>query len=117
MRKRTINFTADTIFWYAIYLMPVLAYLIYLINAGATPLSFDGFLTSINLGILADNVFVNTLADIFGAGGLVPVFADNGAFIALVWFALMNLLHVFIDLILVLPRLCHKFLDKIGGKD
>ena len=33
MRKKTVNHLADTIFWYALYFLPVLAYLIFVFSA------------------------------------------------------------------------------------
>ena len=69
MRKRTINNLADTIFWYLIYMLPVVGYLLYLIaepSSGTTLVSFSSFFTNVGIGFVSDNIVVNTLKDIFG---------------------------------------------------
>lgn len=118
MRKRTVKTVADTAFWYLLYFLPVLGFLLYLLampSGGVTLVGFTEFLQATGFEILTDNIIVTTLADIFGAGGVIPVFANNAVFVIFAWYVVVYLCHVCVDLLLCLPRLVHKGLEKLSG--
>lgn len=120
MRKRTISSLADTIFWYLVYLLPVIGYLLYLIAepaSGTSLVSFDIFFTNIGLGLVSDNVVVSTLKDIFGTGGILPLFTTDTPFIIFGWFVCTFITHLAVDFLLFIPRLAHKWMNKFTQGD
>lgn len=120
MRKRTISNLADTIFWYLVYLLPVIGYLLYLIaepSSGTSLVSFESFFTNIGLGLVSDNVVVSTLKDIFGTGGVLPLFTTDTPFIIFGWFVCTFITHLAVDFLLFIPRLAHKWMNKFTQGD
>ena len=120
MRKRTINTFADTIFWYLIYFLPVLVYLLYLIAepaSGTSLISFSTCFDTIGLGFVSDNIVVSSLKDIFGTGGLLPLFSSDTPFIIFGWFICTYITHLAVDFLLFIPRLAHKWLNKFTQGD
>lgn len=117
MRKRQVNHLADTIFWYMLYFLPVLGFLIYLIAepaGGTTLVTFSDFLSGIGFNFVADNPLISTLSDIFGANGVLPIFQNNDVFIIFAWYFGIYFCHIAVDLLLCLPRICHKWLNRLG---
>lgn len=120
MRKRTINTIADTIFWYVIYFLPVLVYLFYLILApvsGASLAPFTSYFDAVGLGFVADNVVISTLKEIFGIGGILPLFSTDLPFIIFAWFVCTFIVHLAVDFLLFIPRIAHKWLNKFTQGD
>ena len=121
MRKRTINHLADTIFWYLLYFLPVIAYLLYMLvepGAGTTAvLSIEEFFNSIGLGFVSDNVVLTALSSIFGADGVLPLFSTNTPFLILTWFVAVYIAHLAVDFILFIPRLAHKFMNSFTREE
>lgn len=120
MRKRTINNVADTIFWYLIYMLPVVGYLLYLIaepSSGTTLVSFSSFFNNVGIGFPSDNIVVNTLKEIFGAGGVLPLFATDTPFIIFGWFVCTYITHLAVDFLLFIPRLAHKWMNKFTRQE
>lgn len=115
MRKRTVNHIADTVFWYALYFLPVIAFFLYLIaepSSSTVAVDFEAFFEGIGLGIVTDNVIITTLKDIFGQSGLVPIFSTNTPFIIFTWFIGVYIMHLCVDFVLFIPRIAHKWLKK-----
>ena len=120
MRKRSVNHLFDTIFWYLIYALPLLGYLFYLIAepaSGTTIVSFSAFFDSVGIGFVSDNVIVNALKQLFGVGGIMPLFATDTPFILFGWFICTFIGHLAVDFLLFIPRICHKFFDKFYQGD
>lgn len=115
MRKSKILFICDTVFWYIIYFLPVIMYGIYLIHASESGvlLSIDAFCstyfgTVINYG----NPIFQVLIQIFGANGILPFFTNSYFVLNIItYFASMVIIHLCVDFVLFIPRLCHKWLD------
>lgn len=108
-------FFADTFFWYLLYLFPVLAYLVYYFAEGYTSATFAGFMSQ-NLGFVFDssNIIFVTIQDLFGSSGVLPLWSTDSTGITLIvtWFVTVFVVHLAVDFILFIPRLCHKFMDK-----
>lgn len=117
MRKRNIVFIADTIFWYLIYFLPVILYGIYMIHGAesGTLIDFRTFVeSSLFMSVsTTDNVIYTALYSLFGSSGIIPMFASNNSYILVVvaYFATMVIIHLAVDFLLFIPRLCHKWLD------
>lgn len=116
MRKRTINNIADKLFWLVVALLPLVLYALqffaYELNAITDFQSFYDYMT--NFGIIGDSVVVSALTDIFGVGGVLPMFSANSApLLFLAWFVQVEIVHLAVDFLVFIPRLSHKFMDKI----
>lgn len=116
MRKSKILFICDTVFWYIIYFLPVIMYGIYMIHASenSTILTMEEFIFY-NLGTaisISYNPIYNVLNSLFGSSGILHVFGDSSyILVILTYFASMVIIHLCIDFVLFIPRLCHKWLD------
>lgn len=107
MRKKTLTFAFDTIFWYAIYLLPILAYLVVL---KTTNLSFTDWMLSWDL--YPTSMLLSSLNELFADNGILPLFSipNSGFVLFSAWFIITNIVHLFVDFILFIPRLCHKYM-------
>lgn len=121
MRKKTVDHCADTLFWYLLYLFPVLGYMLYLFvepGTGATLLSFETFCSNIGVSFFTDNIVLSSLTSIFGVEGVLPLFNSSAPFIMFTWFVCVFIAHLAVDFLLFIPRLAHKWLRGFydGGK-
>lgn len=111
MKKKTILTLADTIFWYLVYMLPVIVYLLNIFPNGAV--SFDTLLSSTGFNIVTSNIVTTTFNSIFATGGIMPLFALNSPMIIIIsWFIFAVILHLMADFILFIPRLAHKWMNK-----
>ena len=121
MRKRVVSHVADTVFWYLLYFLPVLAYLLFLIAepaSGTAVIDFMTFFESLGLGFVSDNVIISSLSCIFGTDGVFPIFSTDVPFVIFTWFIGTYILHLAVDFILFIPRFAHKWLNKLtNGED
>lgn len=100
----------DTLFWWIIYALPVLVWLISL--STDTPV-FTDLLSVINQGFSNNSVIYDSLYKTIGQGSLIDLPLIGDAQLQLfVWFISANVLHLFVDFILFIPRLCHNWLEK-----
>lgn len=116
MRKRTISTLADTLFWYILYALPVLAYLVTLIHFPAVPIAT--YFTD-NLGfVFSDtNPIFTALSQLFGSDGLLPFFANDSFITIVTWFCTVFVVHLAVDVVLFIPRFCHKLINKATQGD
>lgn len=115
MRKKTVNHLADTIFWYFLYFLPVIAFLLFLIAEPSTTgnaVNFLTFIESCGFGFVQDNFIVAGLRDIFGTGGIMPFFNTDVPFVIFTWYVGVIIAHLFVDFIIFIPKLAHKWLNK-----
>ena len=78
-------------------------------------IGFDYFMHDIGFGFATDNIVVNSLEEIFGANGVMPIFSTDTPFIIFAWFICVFLIHLVVDFLLFLPRLAHKWMNEFGG--
>ena len=138
MRKKTLKFTVEKIFWYLLLLLPIISYLIWLCAmSGAMNLTslqdMDGIIILQSLkdlsmfssfcdaqGILFDssNVIFTTFVSLFGSSGVFPVFDTAGN--AVVWYMTyivhMYIFRIIVEVLSFLPELCHKFKERMLGE-
>lgn len=115
MRKKTISHVADTIFWYLIYFLPVIFYLIFTLSLEpvlTNVINFETYFASVGFGFATDNVVVNTMISLFGVNGVLPIFSTNVPFIIFSWFICTYILHLMVDFLIFIPRLCHKWMKQ-----
>lgn len=114
MRKRNVAYLLDKIFWYVVYMLPLLIWLIILIRNGFdTTYTLSMVFETLGLGIVTDNVILTSLMSIVGVGGVFPIFASNEILIFFTWFIGTLITHLFVDFILFIPRLAHKWLGAL----
>lgn len=120
MRKRTVKCVADTVFWYVLYFLPVLAYGLFLFihpsgSGSVEPIGFESFLESVGFTIATDNIIYSTVLELFGVGGMLPFFNSSAPVIIISWYCGMVLIHLAVDFILFIPKLAHKWMNGVTG--
>lgn len=115
MRKRNVKNLFDTIFWYLIYAFPLIAYLINTSINGV--IAFESFITTLGFDFVSSNVITQGLVAIFGSSGILPLFITNAPLYIFAWFVWCLIIHVMVDALAFLPRLCHSFEDSFTTRD
>lgn len=116
MRKRTIANLVDSAFWFLVSILPLALYLItcfsYKLQSATDSLTaFLPFMK--NLGLMDSGIIYNSLSDLFGSSGILPLFsADNNAILLfLSYFVSVQIVHLAVDFLLFIPRLAHKYMN------
>lgn len=115
MKKCSFTDILDDLFWYIVYLLPIIGYLIY---AFRNPNNADNMLEYFELNFsLVPNIIESTLQDIFGTSGIFPLFENNGFIISfLAYFVGCVIIHLAVDFLLFIPRLSHKWMSKFVSR-
>lgn len=109
MRKKTFYYIFDTILWALIALLPLIIWVFGNIHNNLELNSIFSTLGVVNSGVVYD-----TLVGIFGNDGVLPLFSNNSNLaLFFTYFVNVSIVHLLIDFILFIPKLCHKWLDKI----
>ena len=117
MRKKTLNEFFDNIFWYGVYLLPIFCMLLVTLQTGSF-VSLSTALTSCGLSLLANNPILSVIGQIFGSTGVLPLFNSPDVLIFVSYFISTFILHLLVDFVLFIPRLCHKWTKSLyGGND
>lgn len=117
MRKRNFKYALDNIFWYILYILPVLCYIITIASRRGTevvalPVYFENF------GVpMVSDVVNSALSAVFGADGVLPLYGFSTALPALSWFVSLMIVHLAIDVLLFIPRFAHKYMDKFSKEE
>lgn len=112
MRKKTINRVADTIFWYLLYFLPILGFLILLaIRPDVIP-TFSDVFNMLGLNVVTSGTIYTSLDSVFGTSGILPLFIETGLLQFFTYFISVFIAHLFVDFMLFIPRLTHKWMNK-----
>lgn len=116
MRKRTIANLVDSAFWLLVSILPLALYLITCLSykLQSTTDSLTAFLPFMkNLGLMDSGIIYNSLVDLFGSSGILPLFsADNNAILLfLSYFVSVQIVHLAVDFLLFIPRIGHKYMN------
>lgn len=104
-KKHNLN----KIFWQIIYMLPIFSYLIALIH-NQSAIFMNGY------GINDNNIIYTTLYNIFGENGILPIFNNNNVILLFfTYFIGMEILHITVDILVMLPRIAQSFNDKINN--
>ena len=116
MRKRTIANLVDSAFWFLVSILPLALYLItclsYKLQSSTDTLTaFLPFMK--NLGLMDSGIIYNSLSDIFGSGGILPLFSaeNNAILVFLSYFVSVEIVHLAVDFLLFIPRIGHKYMN------
>lgn len=115
MRKKTLKTLFDSLFWYFVYLLPLILLTVSIFRTG-TITSLSSVMGSIGVNILENNFIYTSLLDIFGTGGIFPLFIQTDLLMFLTYFISAFLLHLFVDIILFIPRFAMNLSDNFGKK-
>lgn len=116
MRKRNFNFYFDKLFWAVIVLLPIFILLLSWFRLGTTQVTLTSVLTG--MGVSNNNVIYSTLVSIFGEGGSAfNLFTATDIYYFATYMVGIELLHLLVDFLLFIPRLCHKFMHKFTQED
>lgn len=119
MRKRNIPVFFDHLFWFLMWLLPALFYLFnylaYDINTtGITILGFSEFIVN-NFGISSTSTLYTALSSVFADTsylGVIDNTITNSLILYIVYIFFIELVHIFVDVILFIPRFAHNFIAK-----
>lgn len=112
MKKKVIKI-ADTVFWYLLYFFPVVAYLFFIFaepSSGTHLVSLTDFFASLGIDFFVDNIILTALNQMFGPAGILPFFGDIAPLYFVAWYGCMLLVHLMVDFLIFIPKLCHKWL-------
>lgn len=116
MRTKTIETLIDRLFWALVLILPMVAYVI-INHHGSTD-----FISVLNQFYINDtNVIYTALVEMFGTGGYLPFIdttSTNPLILYMAYFFCVELVHIVVDVLLFVPRICVKMLDKasqVGG--
>lgn len=116
MREKKINHILDVVFWQFVYLLPLFAYLFYLMpfNDGSVGVtSFSQFINDIGFGFIAGNNPIYTaLESLFGSVDFLEAFNSNGVLLFASYYGNVTLIHLVIDFLLFIPHICMQWMDK-----
>lgn len=108
MRKKTIKCFFDEFFWALVYMLPIFAMLFAIARTGQL-VGLQQSMTAIGCDIVSNNVVFDTLTQIFGSNGVMPLLSsDILAFLS--YFACAYLIHLAIDVLLFIPRYAHNLM-------
>lgn len=127
MESKKLNKKFSTIFWNILYFLPLIVFFIYLISY------FAMFRESANVDAWANTDVLdesfNVVINFFGPSGwwfandlfsnLFDVLSiPNNDVVAIFiiysfsWLVMMNFLHILVDVLLLLPRMFHNFMER-----
>lgn len=117
MSNTRFAYKLDKFFWLFLALFPYIAYLFYIgKNPGVT--FYDFFNTVLGVGGYGPNIVYQTLDKIFGPSSSVfRIFNNTSALYFFVWLVNVELVHIFYDVIVFIPRLAHKWISKAVQDD
>lgn len=118
MRKRTMSALADHLYWLIVAVLPLVLYLIQFLAYELTSVSesLPSFLSFMQgFGISSESIVYSALADLFGAEGILPMFTagSNAVLLYLSYFVMVQIIHLAIDFLVFIPRLSHKWMEKL----
>lgn len=116
MRKKTVNRFFDTAFWYILYFLPVIAFILVAFRTGEL-VTLSTAMSTCGLDILLTNPVMTSLNQIFGADGILPFFQNADLINFFTYFISVFICHIFVDFLLFIPRLAHKWMNKFCQGD
>lgn len=116
MREKTQKNLFDNVMWYALYLLPLLVWVLVSFQSGQIT-TLSSAMSIMGLEIFADNQILTSLTQIFATTGILPLFVTSDIILYMSYFISVFLIHLFVDFILFIPRLAHKWLNKLYQGD
>lgn len=139
--KTRFAFKLDKLFWFFIMILPLIAWGIHCYGRSRgvsdirytyesdniteirivsdEPYSLRAFMDNCGFSSASDNVIYTSLEELFGNNGHLPLFAQSSDSIIsyIVYVVNIELIHIAFDVIVFIPRLCHKWVGKAVQDD
>lgn len=117
--KNRFGYKLDKIFWWIVMLFPLFAYLGFsLLYPKETPISFCAFFTTLGIDSWDKNPVYDVLNSLFGSNGVFPIFNTTPCFVTyFTWCVTVEIIHIIFDVLVFIPRLCHKWISKAVQDD
>lgn len=119
--KTRFAYKLDKIFWWIVALAPLFCYFFYVPykSISGDPISvalflLDNFLSGV---AFSTNPLWSAFYQLFSKDGVFPLFGSEGAMYIFFWFISVELIHLFFDVIVFIPRLAHKWISKAVQDD
>ena len=119
--KNRFSYKLDKLFWFIVAFAPLFCYLLYVPakSTSGEPISvalflLDNFLSGVEFSA---NPVWSAFYQIFSKNGVFPLFGSEGALYLFFWFVSVELIHLFFDVIVFIPRLAHKWISKAVQDD
>lgn len=102
----------NCLFWYSLYMLPVIVFIGVSIHNGSIT-SFVNVFETLGLSVISDNIIYQALFSIFGSSSeIMPLFSDVGVLMYVSYFASCYLVHFVVDVLLWLVRWAHKLISQ-----
>lgn len=98
----------DSLFWFIIAILPIITYFLFNLNPNANSIDFINFLDSFSFGFVED-ILNNIFIDSYSLPGILTK--------CLSWFVSVEIIHVFVDFIVFIPRFAHRVLGRFYNND
>lgn len=117
------KFDIQNTFWLLLTLAPILCYVFLWLSkiSVSAEYSFENIPTLANFmytyfGLTEESAVVSCFNDVFGITGVFPIFSDISMIYLISWYVYVKILHIFADVLLFLPDVCHGFILKLTRK-
>lgn len=123
--KNRFAYKLDKVFWFILAIGPFVGYFLVITFSGlAAPtgeikLSFWNFfsLYLFPMDAFTENIIWSALYNLFGPKGVFPFFTTSSALLVFYWPIIVEIAHVFFDVMVFIPRLAHKWISKAVQDD
>lgn len=122
-KKKNNGCDIRKLLWYFILALPLLSFLFVQLvripsSSGISPLNLTLYDYLLNVyGLVTDNVIYSCFNGIFGSNGVLAVFTNSGLLLYMSYFVAVELCHIVVDVLLLLPTIIHNFFDRVGGSN
>ena len=113
----SINRLFDTLFWHLIIFLPII---LYLASSSINVMPFNEYLVSIlKIDFNTESILYSSFNDLFTSTGNFFDFFTTGGFAIdfFIWFVFVEFMHVFIDVIVFIPRFAHLLMYKFSKEN
>ena len=119
MQRKIKNISCLDMLWLIVYLMPFLAFGGYcLINSHSSGVSMTNFINDL-YNLTGGVGFIGEALEYLLSYFDISI-SNNNIYVIMImyleFFVMINIFRIFIDVVLMLPNIVHKWFDKIGGE-
>lgn len=113
MEKRKLNnfyYFMYEFIWVMLLALPIISYCLYFTNDNYTTISLVQIFNNMGFNMTQDSVLYTSFTSVlnyFGSSSSALVYFSC-------WLVVLSLTHIFVDILMFLPRLSEKLINKIG---